>query len=149
MTGRGARETGLCPIREDLYSQCLDELIRQITINCSHRGLLLVRVRDEWKMNLHCYQKLYESAMAYGIRKSLIITNAKQKMNDEINQLNEDIYQEEQEVADLETLIGDLVEENETEQEKESREHEEEVTNLKKKNQRLKDEMEKKLTVVE
>ena len=147
--GRGARETGLCPIREDLYSQCLDELIRQITINCSHRGLLLVRVRDEWKINLHFYQKLYESAMVYGIRKSLIITNDKQKMTDEINQLNEDIYQMEQEVADFETLIGDLVEENEVEQEKESREHEEEVNNLKKKNQRLKDEMEKKLTVVE
>ena len=87
--------------------------------------------------------------MAYGIRKSLIITNEKQKMSEEINQLNEDIDQVEQDVADLEALIGDLVEENEAEQDRELREHEEEVTNLKKKNQRLKDEMEKKLTVVE
>lgn len=44
---RQARETGICPIREELYSQCFDELIRQITINCAERGLLLVRVRDE------------------------------------------------------------------------------------------------------
>lgn len=43
---RQARETGICPIREELYSQCFDELIRQITINCAERGLLLVRVRD-------------------------------------------------------------------------------------------------------
>jgi hypothetical protein len=38
---------GICPVREELYSQCFDELIRQITINCAERGLLLLRVRDE------------------------------------------------------------------------------------------------------
>lgn len=51
-----ARETGICPIREDLYSKCFDELIRQITINCSHRGLLLVRVRDQIRMTIRAYQ---------------------------------------------------------------------------------------------
>ena len=49
---RQARETGICPIREELYSQCFDELIRQITINCAERGFLLVRVRDEIKMTI-------------------------------------------------------------------------------------------------
>ena len=44
---RMARETGICPIREELYEQCFDELIRQITIDCKERGLLLVQVRDE------------------------------------------------------------------------------------------------------
>merc|ERR1712166_1255016 len=44
---RQARETGICPVREELYAQCFDELIRQITINCAERGLLLLRVRDE------------------------------------------------------------------------------------------------------
>ena len=44
---RQARETGICPIREELYGQCFDELIRQITIDCAERGFLLVRVRDE------------------------------------------------------------------------------------------------------
>ena len=146
---RNARETGLCPIREDLYSQCLDELIRQITIHCSHRGLLLVRVRDELKLNLSSYQRLYESAMAFGIRKSLIITKEKQKITDDSNGLAEEIDKLEQEVADLEEVIADLVEEGEMEQEREAREHEDEVNNLKKKNQRLKDEMEKKLTAVD
>lgn len=27
---RQARETGICPIREELYAQCFDELIRQV-----------------------------------------------------------------------------------------------------------------------
>ena len=39
-----ARETGICPIREELYDQCFDELIRQITIDCKQRGILLVNV---------------------------------------------------------------------------------------------------------
>ena len=30
---RQARETGICPVREELYSQTFDELIRQVTRN--------------------------------------------------------------------------------------------------------------------
>uniref|UniRef100_A0A0L8GQ68 Uncharacterized protein n=1 Tax=Octopus bimaculoides TaxID=37653 RepID=A0A0L8GQ68_OCTBM len=41
---RQARETGICAVRRELYSQCFDELIRQVTINCSERGLLLLRI---------------------------------------------------------------------------------------------------------
>ena len=44
-----ARDVGICPIRENLFQQCFDELIRQITINCAERGFLLVRVRDEFR----------------------------------------------------------------------------------------------------
>merc|ERR1711966_588751 len=68
---RQARETGICPIREELYAQCFDELIRQITIQCAERGFLLVRVRDEIKMTIQAYQTLYESSIAYGMRKAL------------------------------------------------------------------------------
>ena len=39
---RQARETGICQVRRELYAQCFDELIRQCTINCVERGLLLV-----------------------------------------------------------------------------------------------------------
>jgi len=53
---RQARETGICPVREELYAQCFDELIRQITINCAERGLLLLRVRDELRMTVAAYQ---------------------------------------------------------------------------------------------
>lgn len=30
-----ARETGICPQRRELYTQCFDEIIRQVTINCT------------------------------------------------------------------------------------------------------------------
>jgi len=68
---RQARETGLCPVREQLYSQCFDELIRQVTIERPERGLLLVRVRDEIKMTINAYQTLYKSSITFGLRKTL------------------------------------------------------------------------------
>jgi dynein light intermediate chain, axonemal len=68
---RQARETGICPVREELYAQCFDELIRQVTINCAERGLLLLRIRDELRMTISAYQTLYESAVAFGMRKAL------------------------------------------------------------------------------
>lgn len=48
-----------------------DELIRQVTVNCAERGLLLLRVRDEIRMTLAAYQTLYESSVAFGMRKAL------------------------------------------------------------------------------
>ena len=68
---RQAREKGICPVREELYSQCFDEIIRQVTIECPERGLLLVKVRDEIKMTIASYQTLYESAILFGIRKQI------------------------------------------------------------------------------
>lgn len=72
LQARGARETGICPIREELFAQCFDEIIRQITINCAERGFLLVRCRDEIRMTIAAYQTLYESSIAYGMRKALM-----------------------------------------------------------------------------
>jgi dynein light intermediate chain len=44
---RGARDAGICPVREELYAGLLDELVRQVTVHCAERGLALVAVRDE------------------------------------------------------------------------------------------------------
>ena len=40
---------------------------------------MLVRVRDEIKMTIQAYQTLYESSIAYGMRKALM---AEQRKND-------------------------------------------------------------------
>ena len=57
---RQARESGICPVREELFSQCFDEIIRQVTLNLPERGLLLLRVRDEIMMTIAAYQTLYQ-----------------------------------------------------------------------------------------
>lgn len=68
---RQARENGICPVREDIYKQCFDELIREVTINCPERGLLLLRVRDEIRLTTDAYKTLYDSSITFGIRKQL------------------------------------------------------------------------------
>lgn len=76
----GARDSGICPIREELHIQCFDELIRQITINCAERGYLLVRVRDEFRMVKQALQSLYDSSIAYGLKKALVGESEKETM---------------------------------------------------------------------
>lgn len=102
---RQARETGICPIREELYSQAFDELIRQVTINCAERGFLLVRVRDEIKMTVQAYQTLYESSIAYGMRKALQAEQRKAEMILKINQLSAACEDLEQTVLELKEVI--------------------------------------------
>ncbi|VVC41925.1 Axonemal dynein light chain [Cinara cedri] len=69
-----AKEVGICPIKQELFSQCFNEIIRQETLNCAERGYMLIMIRDEIKMNIESYKMLYESRTAYGIRKTLLAT---------------------------------------------------------------------------
>ena len=98
---RQARETGICPIREELYSQAFDELIRQTTINCAERGFLLVRVRDEIKMTIQAYQTLYESSIAYGMRKALQAEQSKAEKALQLASLKKRIDEKDGEINQL------------------------------------------------
>ena len=84
---RRAKEKGICPVRQELYSQCFDEIIRQVTIECPERGLLLLKVRDEIKNTIASYRTLYESAILFGIRKQLQAEVGKEKLKKEIDEL--------------------------------------------------------------
>ena len=67
-------------------------------------------------------------------------------MGEEINVLNNQISFLEKETEDLEYTIEKMVEEEEANLDRDRKAHEEEMANYKKKNQRLKEELEKKLT---
>jgi dynein light intermediate chain len=103
---RQARETGICPVREELYAQCFDELIRQVTINCAERGLLLLRVRDEIRMTIAAYQTLYESSIAFGMRKALQAEQGKADMEMRIKQLEQEKKELERQVQELKDEIA-------------------------------------------
>ena len=141
-----ARETGICPIREELYAQCFDELIRQITINCSERGLLLVRVRDEIRMTIQAYQTLYESSIAFGMRKALQSEQKKNEMNNKIVQLEREVNDLTRQVDNLDIQIEQIETNELARQETEEKSHKEDVEFLKKTNQKFKDELEKLLS---
>ena len=83
---RRAKDKGICPVRQELYSECFDEIIRQVTIDNTERGLLLLKVRDEIKMTIASYQILYGSAILYGIRKQLQAEDAKLELKKELEE---------------------------------------------------------------
>lgn len=64
-------ETGICLVREEVYSQCFDELIRQVAVNTVERGILVLRCRDQLRMNIATRSAVLESGTAYGMRMSI------------------------------------------------------------------------------
>ncbi|CAN0172034.1 unnamed protein product [Discosporangium mesarthrocarpum] len=143
---RQARETGICPIREELYAQCFDELIRQVTINCAERGLLLLRVRDEIHMAIAAYQTLYESSIAFGMRKALTAEQRKTQMESKIRQLQEDKADLECQVKELTTKCEEIQPREKARREAEEKKHTEEVDQLKHTNDQLKSTLEQMLS---
>ncbi|XP_014469529.1 PREDICTED: 33 kDa inner dynein arm light chain, axonemal [Dinoponera quadriceps] len=139
---RQARETGICPVRRQLYTQCFDELIRQVTVNCAERGLLLLRVRDEIKMTLAAYQTLYESSIAFGMRKALQAEQGKEDLISTAEELQLQKVELEKAIAEL-RLKFDQAERRSAElREAEEKKHTEEVQFLKKTNLQLKTQLE-------
>lgn len=55
-----------------------------MTINCAERGLLLLRVRDEIQMTIAAYQTLYESSVAFNMRKALQAEQGKVDMEERV-----------------------------------------------------------------
>ena len=89
ITERQARESGVCPVREELFTQCFDELIRQDTLDTiPDRGLLLAKVRDDFKKTIDAYQTLYQSSVVYSIRKK---KQAMQERPQRVQELEEKI----------------------------------------------------------
>ncbi|XP_036139820.1 33 kDa inner dynein arm light chain, axonemal [Monomorium pharaonis] len=139
---RQARETGICPVRRQLYIQCFDELIRQVTVNCAERGLLLLRVRDEIKMTLAAYQTLYQSSIAFGMRKALQAEQGKENLINTVQELKLQKTELERTIAEL-RLKYDQSEKRSAElREAEEKKHVEEVQFLKKTNLQLKTQLE-------
>ncbi|NXP50663.1 IDLC protein, partial [Heliornis fulica] len=134
---RQARETGICPVRRELYAQCFDELIRETTINCAERGLLLLRVRNEIQMTIAAYQTLYESSVAFGMRKALQAEQGKSEMEKRVK-LEEEKRELERQVSE-ERAKCKAVEKHENEKRQiEEKKHTEEIQFLKQTNQQLK-----------
>ena len=134
---RQAREKGICAVREELYSQCFDEIIRQVTIECPERGLLLLRVRDEIKMTIASYQTLYESVILFGIRKQLQAEAGKEELKKRKEELEEKKKKLTAKKLQLENKLKTFDKQIEERNQIESAKREEEITFLKKQNDNL------------
>jgi len=139
---RQARETGICPVRRELYTQCFDELIRQVTLNCAERGLMLVRVRDEIRMTIAAYQTLYESSIAFGMRKALQAEHGKAELEHKVAKLESEKRDLEQQVNEQKSRCDQIEKKGVEQKAVQEKQHQEEVQFLKRTNQQLKTQLE-------
>ena len=114
----------------------------QVTINCAERGLLLLRVRDEMRMTTAAYQTLYESSVAFGMRKALLTEQGKGEMAtriDSLEALERDLARQ---VAEW-RLKAEAIEKREGERrEAEAKKHKDEVAYLESYARQLKGQLE-------
>ncbi|KAM3132995.1 hypothetical protein pb186bvf_014851 [Paramecium bursaria] len=89
LVARQARESGLCPIRDELFSQCFNEIIRQVTIDCMERGIILSRVRDDLYKTIQSYKGLYNGSIPFGEQKQLIAERGIDEYEESVKQLQE------------------------------------------------------------
>ena len=127
----GARMNGVCPIREKLYDECFHELIRQITINCLERGILLMRIKNETAMTINTYKILYESCITYGMRTYISAEKEKNANTKKIYRLEDDCQNLEDNIKELEQTLEDKKIQDKIEHDKIVNEHEKAVEDLK------------------
>ncbi|CAF2043062.1 unnamed protein product [Rotaria magnacalcarata] len=93
-----ALEIGLCEKRRRIYNDLFDELIRIITLQCTERGILLARIKNEYLQWMNTYEELYASGMAYALRQYLCKTEEKQKCDHVIQELEYECQQLQNEI---------------------------------------------------
>ncbi|KAG9403181.1 28 kDa inner dynein arm light chain, axonemal [Aphanomyces cochlioides] len=91
LTKEQAKKLGICANRERLHAQLFDEIIRQVTLACPERGLLLLRVRDEMHMTIDAYQALYNTSLSFGVRKTVLAEEGTQAIETRTQALEAEI----------------------------------------------------------
>lgn len=93
-------------------------------------------------MTIQAYQTLYESSIAFGMRKALMAEQKKTEMQQNIKNLETTSEDLEREVENLEQEIFDMEKRDEEERLREQKAHEDQVEYLKALNQDYKNELE-------
>jgi len=101
----GAKLFGICHLREDLYFQCFDEIIRQVIINYKRRGLLLFCVKEHFKSTIESYKALFLDNTAFGIKKEIRGDRFKYELRTDISNLEDECARLELEVESLSNKI--------------------------------------------
>ena len=93
-----------------------------------------MRVRDEIKMTIQAYQTLYESSVAYGMRKALQAEQSKAEKLLQLASLEKRCMEKDSEINDLKKTILGRLEAEADEKERTQADHNRESDDKKKKN---------------
>ena len=128
---RNAKESGVCPIREELYNECFEEIIRQVTINCLQRGDLLNRIKLEMNYEINYYRQLYESLIAFSLRKVLQEKKKEIMLENKREKLKKEIADIENEINEKKNILKQRMEEEEAKEVQTMKDHVEAMKVLK------------------
>lgn len=118
-------------------------MIRQVTVRCVERGLLLLRVRDEIRMTIDAYRTLYESSVAFGMRKALQAEQGKNEMKQRIEELEKENSELKNQLKEAEARFEALKKRETEKRKQDEKKYEEEIAFLKKQNQQYKNELDR------
>ena len=88
---------------------------------------MLVRCRDEIRMTIAAYQTLYESSIAYGMRKALMSEQRKNQLQSEIKTLEDTCARLQQETKKFEEDIKTMERTDEEERQTDQKAHQDKV----------------------
>jgi dynein light intermediate chain len=88
----------------------------------------LLRVRDEARMTISAYETLYESSIAYGVRKALIAEQKKIDLDSKLKELQSNRRDLQQQVENLKATIEATQQRALEKREQEEKVHAEEVS---------------------
>ena len=108
MRERQARYMGICPVRERVYANVLDELTACVGADAPKRGALLRRVTAEARMTIDAYRTVFEASIEFGSRKLTQARETKGSLAEQIEELEGGIGALQKEVSHLEALCESL-----------------------------------------
>lgn len=135
-----ARDVGVCSIREGIYANALNELIRQVTVGCPERGLLLSELRDEMNETNATFDALFGNSCEYSVRKS-IERDQKKHMQSKVHAMVSEVRGLENRVHELRAKYDGIDKRFNEQRQAEEKVHIEEVAFLKKGNLQLTNEI--------
>lgn len=89
-----------------------------------------MRVRDEARMTISAYETLYESSIAYGVRKALIAEQRKIDLDQKLKELHAAKRDLQQQVENLKNTIDSTLQRAQEKREQEEKLHSEEVSSV-------------------
>lgn len=132
-----ARPCGVvCPNRERLYSDVLQELIRQVTLLCPERGLLLDELARSMQQSIETYDVLLDSASQYAVRKSTE-RDLNQHLFAEKAELETEVRRREHRVSEWRAKYAGLQKRLEEQQAADAKLHEQEIAYTKRANAQI------------
>ncbi|CAM39376.1 conserved hypothetical protein [Leishmania braziliensis MHOM/BR/75/M2904] len=136
-TCESARPRGfVCPNRERIYNDGLRELIRQVTLLCPERGLLLDELARSMRESIETYDVLLDSANQYAVRKSTE-RDLHQHLFAEKAALETEVRRREYRVSEWRAKYAGLQKRFQEQQAADSKLHAEEIAYAKRANQQL------------